>query len=113
MSLNATPFPIVMEELVIGYRNALPLNSPFSGRFEGAGIHLVAGRNGSGKSTLIRTLAGLHTPVSGRILWGGDDLFQTSSKERGEGMAFMASTPPRTSGLRVEEVLELSVFSLS
>jgi iron complex transport system ATP-binding protein len=112
MSLKASPFSIEMKELVIGYRNAPPLNSPFSGRFEGAGIHLVAGRNGSGKSTLIRTLAGLQPLVSGSILWGGDDLSQIASKERGEGMAFMASTPPRTSGLRVEEVLELMQPSL-
>ena len=32
---------------------------------------LVSGPNGSGKTTLLRALAGLHTPVGGRIIWTG------------------------------------------
>ena len=101
MRNSGAPFVIEMESLVLGYSQASPLNEPFSARLEGAGIHLIVGRNGAGKSTLIRTLAGLQAPLNGSIKWKGQLLSKASAKERGEGMAFMASTPPRTSGLRV------------
>jgi iron complex transport system ATP-binding protein len=107
MRNSGAPFVIEMESLVLGYSQASPLNEPFSARLEGAGIHLIVGRNGAGKSTLIRTLAGLQAPLNGSIKWKGQLLSKASAKERGEGMAFMASTPPRTSGLRVAEVLDL------
>lgn len=107
MRTSENPFVIKMDRLVLGYSSKHPLNEPFSDRFEGAGIHLVVGRNGAGKSTLIRTLAGLQSPVMGSIKWGERLLSESSAIERGEGMAFMASTPPRTSGLRVSEVLNL------
>ncbi|RLQ84646.1 sugar ABC transporter ATP-binding protein [Mycetocola zhadangensis] len=35
-------------------------------------VHCVLGQNGAGKSTLIKTLAGVHQPDSGEILWRGE-----------------------------------------
>lgn len=35
-------------------------------------VHCVLGQNGAGKSTLIKTLAGVHQPDSGEIVWQGD-----------------------------------------
>ncbi|MGW8482321.1 sugar ABC transporter ATP-binding protein [Microbacterium sp. NPDC055903] len=32
-------------------------------------VHCLLGQNGAGKSTLIKTLAGVHTPDAGEILW--------------------------------------------
>src|SRR5688572_21488755 len=32
-------------------------------------VHCVLGQNGAGKSTLIKTLAGVHQPDAGEILW--------------------------------------------
>ena len=37
----------------------------------------LAGPNGAGKSTLINLLAGLQTPVAGRMLWNGKPLHDT------------------------------------
>lgn len=107
MKHSRVPFDIEMDSLVLGYNAASPLNEPFSDVLQGAGIHLVIGRNGAGKSTLIRTLAGLQPPLKGSVMWEGRLLSKSTAQERGEGMAFMASTPPRTSGLRVAEVLDL------
>ena len=34
----------------------------------------IVGANGAGKTSLIRTVAGLHKPARGRILWEGQDI---------------------------------------
>ncbi|MDQ3937802.1 MAG: ATP-binding cassette domain-containing protein, partial [Chloroflexota bacterium] len=39
----------------------------------------VLGPSGSGKSTLLRAVAGLETPVAGRISWDGDDLARVAA----------------------------------
>lgn len=35
-------------------------------------VHCLLGQNGAGKSTLIKTLAGLHQPDDGQIIWMGE-----------------------------------------
>ena len=42
----------------------------------------ITGRSGSGKSTLLNMLAGLLEPSSGRILYGGKDLYAMPDEER-------------------------------
>jgi len=37
-------------------------------------IVAIVGANGAGKTTLIRTIAGIHRPRRGRILWRGSDI---------------------------------------
>lgn len=48
----------------------------------------VLGPSGSGKSTLLRAVAGLETPVAGRITWDGDDLARVAAHRRGFGLMF-------------------------
>jgi heme exporter protein A len=56
--------------------------------FEDLSFHLAAGQalvlrgpNGSGKTTLLRVIAGLTTPESGDVLWGGETLGRVSRRQ--------------------------------
>lgn len=48
----------------------------------------LLGPSGGGKTTLLRSIAGLETPDSGRILFGGKDATFQQPKERGVGFVF-------------------------
>jgi iron complex transport system ATP-binding protein len=71
------------EGLAVGYRSIRNLAGRSEDRVVLAGLDLelragelvcLLGPNGAGKSTLLRTLAGLQSPLSGRILADGEDV---------------------------------------
>lgn len=45
-----------------------------SATFEEATFYAIVGSSGSGKTTFLSLLAGLDNPVSGNILYGGEDI---------------------------------------
>jgi D-xylose transport system ATP-binding protein len=47
-------------------------------------VTAIVGDNGAGKSTLIKTIAGIHPPSSGQILWNGEVVHVHSPKEATE-----------------------------
>lgn len=69
-------------------------------------LHAFIGPNGAGKSTLIRTLAGLQRPLNGQVHIGSD-LHAMPAAARAQRVAFVASTPPASTGLTAGEVLAL------
>ena len=46
-----------------------------------ASIVAIVGANGAGKTSLIRTIAGMHTPTRGRILYRGADIAGRASHQ--------------------------------
>ena len=47
---------------------------------EAGEVLALLGENGAGKSTLIKSLAGIHTPDEGRILFKGEALYAQAAK---------------------------------
>jgi branched-chain amino acid transport system ATP-binding protein len=62
-----------VEELDVFYGDAQALGA-VSLEIEEAAIVAIVGANGAGKTTLIRTIAGMHRPARGRILFRDADI---------------------------------------
>ncbi|MBD8664223.1 ABC transporter ATP-binding protein [Rhizobium sp. CFBP 8752] len=75
-------------------------------------LSVILGANGAGKSTTLRSIAGLHRPVSGSVTLGGREISKLPlhSVVRA-GLAFVPEGRMVVAPLTVEENLELSRFS--
>ena len=70
---------------------------------------VVTGPNGSGKSTLARLIMGIEKPLSGRILFDGEDITDLSITDRAKrGISFAFQQPVRFKGIRVQDLLRLA-----
>jgi heme exporter protein A len=64
----------------------------------------LQGPNGSGKSTLLRLMAGLLRPVSGELLWNGQNIKEDGEKFRGQ-LHYVGHQDAVKTALTVEENL--------
>lgn len=70
---------------------------------------VITGPNGSGKSTLARLIMGIERPISGKILFDGQDVTDLSVTERAKlGISFAFQQPVRFKGIRVKDLLRLA-----
>jgi branched-chain amino acid transport system ATP-binding protein len=71
-------------------------------------VYAIIGANGAGKSTLLRTIAGLHHPTEGAILYGGKDVTRIRPERRAVSGIVMVPEGRRLFGsLTVEENLQV------
>jgi branched-chain amino acid transport system ATP-binding protein len=71
-------------------------------------VYAIIGANGAGKSTLLRTIAGLHNPTDGAIVYDGTDMTKVRPERRATAGIGMVPEGRRLFGsLTVEENLKV------
>ncbi len=69
---NGTPL-LEVRDLVVHHGQLRALDGISFRVFPGE-VYAIIGANGAGKSTLLRTIAGLHQPTAGSVLFDGEDV---------------------------------------
>jgi branched-chain amino acid transport system ATP-binding protein len=100
-----------IQNLCVGYGDTQVLQG-VSLRVAAGEIVALIGANGAGKTTLAKTLAGVLSPFSGRILFEGREINRISAHERiARGIAQVPEGRQIIGGLTVEDNLRLAVFT--
>lgn len=74
-------------------------------------VFAVIGANGAGKSTLMRSIAGLHRPSEGRVIFDGTDITRLSTPQRVElGISLVPEGRRLFASLSVEENLQTGTY---
>ena len=71
---------IELQHLRLGYGDTVVLED-VTATLPGGRISVVLGASGGGKSTLLRHIIGLSTPMAGKVLLGGFDVFSLPPKD--------------------------------
>jgi len=71
-------------------------------------VYAIIGANGAGKSTLMRTIAGLHSPTSGSVVFDGANVTRMRPERRAtQGIAMVPEGRRLFGSLSVEENLQV------
>ena len=101
---------LVVEDLHLFHGDAQALDG-VSIRIEEGAIVAIVGANGAGKTSLIRTIAGMHRPARGRILFRGIDITGWPSHRVCDlGIGQVAEGRQIFPNLTVEENLEVGAM---
>ncbi len=110
-----------IENLAVGYRSKKQLIRRRINRdqtvLSDLNAHIPAGQftcllgiNGIGKSTLLRTLAGVQTPLAGRVLVDSQDISQIQPMERARKLSVVFTNPERVGNLKVWDCVGLGRY---
>lgn len=83
---------IVAEDLSIGYRGDRPVLQNIFFKIR-SGIHVLLGANGSGKTTLLKTIAGLLSPLKGKVVVNGVEPYRLKRREAAKLIAYTWQNP--------------------
>lgn len=72
-------------------------------------MYALTGPNGGGKTSIAKVIMGIYRPKTGRVLFGGRDITETSITERARmGIGYAFQNPPRFKGLTTGDLLRLA-----
>jgi len=82
---------LALDQVTYQYKNAAkPAVNNVNCEFTNGSLYAIVGPSGSGKSTLLSIMAGLDSPTSGDIIFGGDSLLKLDlDKYRRENIAMI------------------------
>lgn len=104
---------LTAESLSIGYRRGAslrPIAQQLNLTLRQGELVALLGPNGAGKSTLLRTLAGLHSPLAGRVLLGERDLSRLSLPERARLLGVVLTDRVDSGAFQAREVVALGRY---
>lgn len=96
-----------IENLVGGYEAKKPVLNDISFAVAAGEFVGIVGPNGSGKTTLLRTIAGLLTPIHGKIVISGHQVEHLERRELARRVAFVPQLMEPVAGFSVEELVML------
>ncbi|GAA3561853.1 ABC transporter ATP-binding protein [Marinobacter xestospongiae] len=102
------------ERLVLGYRGpASPrtIVPELSLSLSRGAIHCLVGPNGCGKSTLLKALAGVLTPLSGRVCLEGRELAQWGHRPLARRLALLPQNPEAPEDITVRQLVAHGRFA--
>jgi branched-chain amino acid transport system ATP-binding protein len=103
---NSTPL-LEVKQLTVHHGQLRALDHVSLRVFPGE-VYAIIGANGAGKSTLLRTIAGLHRPTEGSIVFDGTDVTKVRPERRAIGGIVMVPEGRRLfPSLTVEENLQV------
>ena len=103
---NGTPL-LEVSDLVVHHGQLRALDSISLRVFPGE-VYAIIGANGAGKSTLLRTIAGLHSPTTGSVLFDGKDVTRLRPERRvTRGIVMVPEGRRLFESLSVEENLQV------
>jgi len=103
---SGTPL-LEVRDLVVHHGQLRALNAISLRVFPGE-VYAIIGANGAGKSTLLRTIAGLHHPTTGSVLFDGQDVTRLRPERRAtRGIAMVPEGRRLFGSLTVEENLQV------
>ena len=81
----------------------------FSYRIQDGKFTAITGPNGGGKSTLAKLIAGIEKPISGQIIYNGEDITEMGITERAKlGISYAFQQPVRFKGIKVMDLIRLA-----
>src|SRR5215470_16405402 len=103
---SATPL-LAVHDLVVHHGQLRALDAISLQVFPGE-VYAIIGANGAGKSTLLRTIAGLHSPTTGSVLFDGKDVTRVRPERRAtRGIVMVPEGRRLFESLSVEENLKV------
>jgi branched-chain amino acid transport system ATP-binding protein len=103
---NGTPL-LEVRDLVVHHGQLRALDAISLRVFPGE-VYAIIGANGAGKSTLLRTIAGLHHPTAGSVLFDGADVSGLRPERRAtQGIGMVPEGRRLFGSLTVEENLKV------